>query len=73
MEAAFWLSVPLLILLGLYVFGHRSRRRRSKQDWEQMPTGAGYNPLQELIEPQCRHVVQVEDHAAKDDDQGAAD
>jgi hypothetical protein len=38
-----------------------------------MPTRGAYNPLQELIEPASRHVVQVEEHAEKDDDQGGSE
>jgi hypothetical protein len=32
--------------------------------------GGGYNPLQEMIEPQARHVVQVEEQRVRDDDEG---
>ena len=34
--------------------------------------GAGYNPLQEMIEPQARHVVQVEEQRVREDDEGGA-
>jgi hypothetical protein len=73
MEAALWLFAPVVVLLGLYLFSRQSRRRRTNAEWEQLPTTAGYNPLQEIVEPATRHIAQVEEHSVDDDDQGSGD
>jgi hypothetical protein len=68
MEAAFWLLAPLLLVLGLYVFSRQSRRRRTKAEWDQLPAAAGYNPLQEFVDPASRHAVEVAEQDVTDDD-----
>ena len=72
MEAALWLLAPVFVLLGLYAFSLASRRQRTRAEYEQLPRTAAYNPLQEIVEPACRHVTQVEEHTVDDDDQGAS-
>jgi hypothetical protein len=73
MEIAFWLAAPLLLVYALHRLSRHFRKRRSQADWDRMPTGSAYNPLQELVEPQSRHVVQVEEEGAPAEQAGAAE
>ena len=63
MEAA--LSLALLfaavpILYGLHRLGLYLERRDLIYYWHKKPSGgSAYNPLQELVQPQIRHVIEV--------------
>jgi hypothetical protein len=63
MEAA--LSLALLfaavpILYGLHRLGLYLERRDLTYYWHKKPSGgSAYNPLQELVQPQIRHVIEV--------------
>ena len=68
MEIVVIAGVLLAIVAGIYAL-HRLmlylERRGLLHYWHSKPSGgAGYNPLQEFIEPQARHVVQVEEQKA---------
>lgn len=55
--------------LGLYL-----ERRGLLHYWHTKPKGgAGYNPFQEIIQPQMRHVVQVEEQRVREEGEGGAD
>jgi hypothetical protein len=73
MEALIWLLAPLLALLGLYALSRARGRRRTLAQYKEMPSSGGYNPLQEMVEPAKRHVVQVNEHVDRVDDVGAGD
>ena len=55
------LVIPASIY-GLHRLGMHLERRGLIHYWKSGPsTGGGYNPLQEIVQPQARHVVQVEE------------
>lgn len=70
MEISFWLAAPLLLVYALYLLSRHFQKRRSKADYQRMPTGSAYNPLQELVEPQSRHVVRVAEERATEEHAG---
>ena len=53
--------------LGLYL-----ERRGLIEYWHSKPStgGAAYSPFQELVQPQMRHVIQVEEQQVREDGQG---
>jgi len=60
--AAIW-ALPWLCLYMLRSLIHH---------WRNAPTGgSAFNPLQEFIQPQIRHVVEVREQQLKEDDEGA--
>jgi hypothetical protein len=73
MEVLLLLAAPLVVVATLWLLGRSARRKRTQAEWEKLPSGATYNPLQELIEPQSRHGVEVAQQRADADDQGASD
>ena len=52
--------------LGLYL-----ERRGLMHYWHSKPSGgAGYNPFQEMVQPQMRHVIEVEEQQVREDGEG---
>jgi hypothetical protein len=74
--AVAWFTGSLLVLAALYGL-HRLGLYLERRDliyyWHKKPTGStGYNPLQEIVQPQIRHSIEVREHRQEDDDEGAA-
>jgi hypothetical protein len=71
---ATWIIGTLLLaaLYGLHRLGVYLERRGWMQ-YLHTPTagGSAYNPLQELVQPQIRHVVEVGEQRQAEDDEGA--
>jgi hypothetical protein len=64
------LAIPAVIY-GLHRLGLYLERRGLLHYWHTKPSGgAGYNPFQELVQPQLRHVIQVEEQAVREDGEG---
>jgi hypothetical protein len=70
--AAVLLAIPVGIFalhrLGLYL-----ERRGLIEYWQCKPStggGAAYSPFQEMVQPQMRHVIQVDEQLVREDDQG---
>jgi hypothetical protein len=65
------LAIPVGIYalhrLGLYL-----ERRGFIEYWHSKPSsgGAAYCPFQELVQPQMRHVIQVEEQLVREEGQG---
>jgi hypothetical protein len=70
MEIAFWLAAPLLLVYALHRLTRHFQKRRTQADYQRMPAGSAYNPLQELVEPQSRHIVQVAEERAPEEHAG---
>ena len=68
--AAVWLAIAAGIF-GIYRLVVYLERRGV---WGERGAGTGggsaYDPLQELVQPQARHVVQVEEQRVREDDEG---
>jgi len=65
MEIVIIAAVLLAIAASIYAL-HRLalhlERRGLMHYWHSKPSGgAGYNPFQEMVQPQLRHVIQVEE------------
>jgi hypothetical protein len=55
-------AVPWLCWLAIRSIIHQ---------WRSAPAGtSAFNPLLELVQPQCHHVVEVHEHRRKEDDGG---
>jgi len=64
------LAVPAC-LYGLHRLALYLERRDVIYYWHKRPTGgSGYNPLQEMIQPQIRHANEVCEQRVEDDVQG---
>jgi hypothetical protein len=64
------LAIPAGIY-GLHRLGLYLERRGLMHYWHTKPSGgAGYSPFQELVQPQMRHVIEVEDQAVREDGEG---
>jgi hypothetical protein len=76
LSALAWIAGSLLVLAALYGL-HRLGLYLERRDliyyWHKRPTGSsGYNPLQEIVQPQIRHVVELHEHRVVEDDEGGA-
>jgi hypothetical protein len=59
-------------IYGLHRLGVYLERRGFVQYWKgHSGSGGGYNPLQELVLPQARHVVEVQEQRAVHENEGA--
>lgn len=70
---ATWILAPLatLAVLGIMAWLVPLAIHRFLRDWCSAPAGgSGYNPLQEIVQPEVRHVVQVQEQRLKEDEQG---
>jgi hypothetical protein len=68
-----WIIGPLAVLGALAVLAWLGPLavRRLLHDLRSGPGGGSVcNPLQEIVQPQIRHVEQVREHRLEDDDQG---
>jgi hypothetical protein len=64
------LAIPAGIY-GLHRLGLYLERRGLVHYWHSKPSGgAGYNPFQEMVQPQKRHVIQVEEQQVREDGEG---
>ena len=64
------------ILYGLHRLGLYLESRDLIYYWHKKPRGgAAYNPLQEIYQPQIRHVIQVKEQRLSEDrdDEGGSD
>ena len=62
-------AVPLLY--GLHRLGLYLERRDLIYYWHNKPSGgSAYNPLQELVQPQIRHVIEVSEQRSEDSANG---
>jgi|GEM_PF-4878523 hypothetical protein len=74
METVIVVVVLMAIPTGIFAlhrFGLYLERRRLLHYWHSKPSGgAGYNPFQEMIQPQMRHVVQVDEQQLRAENEG---
>ena len=70
MEFLLLSAAPVIAVMALFLLGRKAKRRRSQAEWDRLPSGAVYNPLQELVEPQSRHGGEVAEQRVEEDDQG---
>jgi hypothetical protein len=74
METVIVVVVLMVIPTGIFAlhrFGLYLERRGLLHYWHSKPSGgASYNPFQEMIQPQMRHVVQVEEQQRRVEGEG---
>jgi hypothetical protein len=74
MSALAWIVGPLAILAAICALPWLCSYllRSLIYHWRNAPTGGSpFNPLQEFIQPQVRHVVEVREQRLNEDDEGA--